>query len=194
MNHVEIYNSCTVNECSIFFANAKQLTLSLNDHRFIPALFRIVRLDKLRKINLRCPSFLMSLLINLLDAASNCSHLTLNCQLINEIPLAVITNHTNKLTSLVLENMCTIEQIQFFMRLCLQLRYLSALVPINEVKQILEYLLTECGTYVPNLTSFCLRSTTNIYLEKFEDLLEKIRQSRDISIENVGHMACYVWC
>ena len=191
MNRVEIYNSSAIHNCSIFFANAEQLALSLNDHRLILALDRIIPLKKLRKINLHCHPFHLDILIDLFNAASNCSQLTLSGRLTNQIPLSSVTNNT---TSLIVKTVCTFEQVKFFTRLCSQLRHLSVLVCTKELKIILEYLLSECSTYTPHLTSLDLQSTADIYLEKLGDLLEKIRPSRDVSIENAGYTACHIWC
>lgn len=198
VNHLQISNPSAMDDCSIFFRNVEQLTIPYeyqlrHSPSFSITLDRIIPLKQLRKINIYCRFLSFATLTNLLYLIPNCIQLTVTSVLTGDTSLLSTLNQKNKTTNLTVKSHCTFEQVKFLTKLCSQVQHLSIVICGEELRSIIQYLLSKCNRYTSHLTSLHIQSTNDIYIEKLEDLLGSLRQSKDFFIEDLSCTCCYIW-
>lgn len=198
IDHLEIMNASPVNDCPVSFGNIQQLTLSSNYQikntpSFIFVLDRIIPLKQLRKIHLHCSSLPLNRLIQLISATPHCSHLELTGQLTGELSLSSVKNHLSQITNLQVTSVCTIDHLKILTKICSQIQHLSIYIREEQLRIIMEYLLSSCHRYTQQLTSLYLRSTGDIYIEKLQHMLTISERSKDFLIEDIGYKISHIW-
>ncbi|CAF1491271.1 unnamed protein product [Rotaria sordida] len=88
VHHVHIQNQSAMDNCSIYFPNADELTVSVDEYishdSTIVILNRILPLNKLNKIIINSEHFPFDIVVKILSFTPNCSKLILHSLLLNE--------------------------------------------------------------------------------------------------------------
>ena len=205
VHHVRIPNQSAVASCPIFFPNAHELTIADNNHisgdSLTIALNRIIPLEHLHKITIKCTGFPLHTLLEILYLTSNCYKLTLESLLVKKADLQTIqhdqrfqlASNVNKTADLVVKSIYTLEQIKILTVLCPKLHHLKIKVAHEEFASIIKYLLSKSNKYTRHLASLHIQSTADIYIEKLTNLLQPLKRSNEFTVQEINYKTCYIW-
>jgi hypothetical protein len=205
VHHVQISNRSAITDCSIFFPNAHELTISDDQYTssdaLTTALDRIIPFEQLNKIIINCNTFQFDTLVQILYFTPNCYQLILKSLSLDEVKLSSIEHDPrfrsistiNKTSDLVIESICNFKQIKLLTKLCPQMQHLTIKVIQKEFGSIIKYLLSKSNKYTRHLTSLHIESTEDIYIEKLMNLLEPLKRSNEFAVEDIGYRFSYIW-
>ncbi|CAF3838607.1 unnamed protein product [Rotaria sp. Silwood1] len=201
VRHVHIQNQSAIDNCSIYFSNADELTIS--DDEYIPCdsittiLNRIVLLEKLQKIIINCKHFSFDTVVKILCSTPNCSKLILHSLLLNEIDgvslkdnsLFQVISNKNKMKDLTVKSMCTFEEVKLFVKLCPRVQHLSIKVSQDDFISTIKCLLSKHNNDIRDLLTLRIQTTGNIWFARILMLFKSLRLSSKI----MGDHDYFLW-
>jgi len=204
VRHIHIENESAINNCSIYFPNANELTISNNvdvfDELIISTIVGIMPLSKLTKITINNDRIYLTDIIKMLCLTPNCNKLMLNSIVLDERNILSLQfsenfqflSNTNNITDITVKSSCTFEQVQLLINLCPRLQHLTINVLQEEFQSIVKYLLMN-NEHTRHLRSLYIQNTGDIWTEKLLNAISEVRQQDEVSVEAVGYCKCYLW-
>jgi hypothetical protein len=203
VRHVHIQNEFAINDCSLFFSNAVELTIHRSHDWNTSKLNRILPLEGLHKIIIDSNRLNIATLVNILYSTPNCYQLILNYISPDETDLISIQNNqrfrsisnNNKTTDITVKSRCSLKQIKLLIILCPRLQHLTLSVLKKELIPTIEYLLINSNkhTHRRHLASLYIQSTEDIDFEKLINQLAVLKQSDEFAVQEIGHRYCHIW-
>ncbi|CAF3438357.1 unnamed protein product [Rotaria sp. Silwood2] len=204
VRHVHIEKKSTMSNCSMYFPNATELTISdnlYNSGALIECpISRIIPLSQLTKIIIDYDVVRTSDIIKILHGAHNCYTLILNSLLTDELDLLSLscskTNqfmfNRNNIRNLIVKSWCTFEQVQLLVCLCPRLQHLTVSILQDDFRSAIKYLLRN-NDNTRQLFSLNIKSSGDIWIEKLMNIILEERQLNEVSVEVIGYFQCYLW-
>ena len=203
VRHVYIEERSAVDNCSIYFANATELTICDNiivPHCSIATAFgRILPLSQITKLNIDGGHVHFVDIITVLRFTPKCDRLTLNSLLTDGLDLGLIefsesfqfVSERNNITKLIIKSAGSLKKVELLVNLCPRLQQLTIEVLEDNFRSVIKYLLSNNGN-MRNLFSLSIRSTGDIWIEKLQNTIEE--EGRwDVSVKAIGYFQCYLW-
>ncbi|CAF1174255.1 unnamed protein product [Rotaria sordida] len=201
VHHVHIQNQSAMDNCSICFSNADELTISIEEYMpcnsTIAILNRIVSLEKLNKIIINGEHFPFDIVVKILCFTPNYSKLILHSLLLNEIDRTSLkndstfrmTSNKNKITNLTVKSMCTLEEVKLFVELCPRLQHLSMKILQEDFISTIKFLLSKHNNDTRDLLTLRIQNTGNIWFARVLILLKSLELSGKI----MGDHDYFLW-
>jgi len=204
VRHIHIENESAINNCSIYFPNTTELTISKGldvfDELIISTIVGIMPLSKLTKIAIDNERIYLTDIIKMLCLTPNCNKLMLNSVVLDKSNILSLQcsenfqflSDTNNITDITVKSSCTFEQVQLLINLCPRLQHLTINVLQEEFQSIVKYLLMN-NEHTRHLRSLYIQNTGDIWTEKLLNAISEVRQQDEVSVEAVGYCKCYLW-
>ncbi|CAF4169110.1 unnamed protein product [Rotaria socialis] len=204
VRHVHIGQQSRVNDCSIYFPNATELTISGAVYTFDGSasslLGNIVCLSQLTKIVIDYKITHFSETIRILNSAYNCQTLVIHFFSVDkDQALFTQTSGTfrllssrNNIRNLTVKSLCTLQQFEFLVQLCPRLQHLDIHVSHEDFQCIIKYFLRNYEN-ISNLLTLHIKSSEDIWIEKVVNTIAEERQLDEVSAKVIGYFQCYLW-
>jgi len=170
INHISIRDEIETKTNSIYFPNVTELTLLDYSNENVPSisimLDRIMPLTNLYKLSVHCREFSIRKLIELLYYSPNIHTLIIN-SISSPIQDSILIQQTqtfrkivnkNKIKNIILKENSPVQNIPFFIKLCLQLQQLT--IDMSRIDVLLFLQLNEmCNIDFGHLSFLCFLNT-----------------------------------
>ena len=157
--HLTIRNEQSMKNCSIYFPNVVQLTISIDSP--INSIVRIVSFSQITTLNIDCKNYPFRQLLELFCYTSNCRILTINSILLPENTSElekIISNiqgkiNTSNIKNLIITDGCTLEIVALLIQHCHHLEHISIYSCQKLIQPLVQYLLSEAKQHSRYLCS-----------------------------------------
>ncbi|CAF3339637.1 unnamed protein product [Rotaria sp. Silwood2] len=201
INHVLVCGTLSKNSSIInYFPNVTELTLDLSNDSIAIDLNRILRLSKLKKLVIECYEFPFKRLIKLLYSTVNLNSLKLRRTSIKDTEYEPIQqseafqmiSNKNMIKHLVIDECCTLKNIQLFVGLCPRLQQLTSGMNRKEFLSIVRFLLSKNDKSIQNLYFLCILHAPKVSLKEMKKFIKLEKVVDDYSINHIDRKL-YLW-
>ncbi|CAF4781932.1 unnamed protein product [Rotaria socialis] len=204
VRHVHIGQQSRVNDCSIYFPNATELTISGAVYTFDGSasslLGNIVCSSQLTKIVIDYKITHFSETMRILNSAYNCQTLVIHFFSVDKDQLLFtqtsgtfrLLSSRNNIRNLTVKSLCTLQQFEFLVQLCPRLQHLDIHVSHEDFQCIIKYFLRNYEN-ISNLLTLHIKSSEDIWIEKVVNTIAEERQLDEVSAKVIGYFQCYLW-
>ncbi|CAF3709690.1 unnamed protein product [Rotaria socialis] len=197
VKHLRIASEEIVNDCLNYFPNVNELSIenkfTTSGDSIIATLRRMISLRQLTKLVIESHLFPMKDIINLLLLTPNVHTLTLNLYILDyfninsnrQKKICQYVSKKNKIQNLILNQKCSLTEIQFIVYLLPRLKCLKAQMERKEIGQIIRFLLSKTHNRTRNLFYLCILEVPKVCLTETKVLIESKNLLNDYSIKYI---------
>ncbi|CAF3801350.1 unnamed protein product, partial [Rotaria sp. Silwood1] len=200
INHVRVCGTQSKNSIINYFPNVTELTFDLSNDLITINLNRIFPLSKLTKLVIECYQFPFKQLIKLLYSTVNLNLLKLRrtsikdteYELIQQSEFFQMISNKNMIKNLVIDECCTLKNIQLFVDLCPRLQQLTSGMNRKEFLSIVRFLLSKNDKNIQNLSFLCILHAPKVSLKEMKKFIKLEKVLENYSINHVDRKL-YLW-
>jgi hypothetical protein len=206
VQHVRIQSKESTINCRNYFPNAVELTFddnfSASRASVVTTLNRIIPLQQLTKLTIKCDRFPVHKVIKIL-----CHSPSIHTMILKSMPCYQKVNdytsikesedfqlvsNTNVIKTVTCEAECTLEQIKFLVALCPRIEHLIIDTLSRDLEPITQFLLNKTNQNAHHLCSVCFSRACNNWLEKVDTIIKSETTLDDYMLKQVG-WKLYLW-
>lgn len=203
VEHLRIYGTRTT-FCRNYFPNVNELTLGnyfkTSNKSISITLNQLFPLKQLKKLYIPDFNFPFEELINLLHSTPNLHTLKLDFLLIYLIDLQAFEQNpifqsvikTNQIKYFHLNQTCTLDTLQFILKLCPKLEYLQIGMVTRQINEILLDLFTKINQRIYRLHCLCFSQTPKRCLKELNTFIQSNHLLENYSIKLINRQL-YLW-
>ncbi|CAF4868361.1 unnamed protein product [Rotaria magnacalcarata] len=197
VEHLHIASEEIVGDCLNYFPNVNELSIEnkfkTSGDSIIATLRRMIPLRQLTKLIIKSHLFPMEDIINLLLFTPNLHTLSLNLYILDDFninsnrqkEICQYVSKKNKIQDLILNQRCSLNEIQFIVYLLPRLKCLKAQMERKEIGQIIRFLLSKTHNRTRNLFYLCILEVPKVCLTETKVLIESENLLHDYSIKYI---------
>ncbi|CAF2233828.1 unnamed protein product [Rotaria magnacalcarata] len=197
VKHLHIVSEDIVDDCLNYFPNVNELSIEnkfkTSGDSIIATLRRMIPLRQLTKLIIKSHLFPMEDIINLLLFTPNLHTLSLNLYILDDFninsnrqkEICQYVSKKNKIQDLILNQRCSLNEIQFIVYLLPRLKCLKAQMERKEIGQIIRFLLSKTHNRTRNLFYLCILEVPKVCLTETKVLIESENLLNDYSIKYI---------
>ena len=199
VDHVHIEDARSIDNCLLLFPHATKLTLSGNhDYSMFAVLNCFIRLTQLTNLTIDRTDFdaLVELLrfvpnIRALKVHSLCAYNLYRVSIKQTESFQMVTNE-NKITSLIIYNNCSLEDIRLLIRLCPRLQQMVLNISRDNLQSTVNLLLMNTNGNTRHLFSLCLLNVTPKLVKILKTMIDSNTLLNNYSFKLV-YKKLYLW-
>ncbi|CAF1167124.1 unnamed protein product [Rotaria magnacalcarata] len=197
VEHLHIASEEIVGDCLNYFPNVNELSIenkfTTSGDSIIATLRRMISLRQLTKLVIQSHLFPIKDIINLLLLTPNVHTLSLNLYILDyfninsnrQKKICQYVSKKNKIQNLILNQRCSLTEIQFIVYLLPRLKCLKAQMERKEIGQIIRFLLSKTHNRTRNLFYLCILEVPKVCLTETKVLIESKNLLNDYSIKYI---------
>ncbi|UJR13138.1 hypothetical protein I4U23_000162 [Adineta vaga] len=192
VNQLYITNEKAMEKYLHYFPNVTKLTVedafsAAVCRSFTTNLNRILPLQQLQTLNIKCNHLSLSKIMNILSSTPNVHTLTFQTMsLYKESEIFQSVSKTNRVINVAFARRCTFNKLKLLAKLFPRLQHLQINILMKDMKIILEFLLNNNKENTPDLELLCFTSVSKVYLAHLNNLIKLGAISSDQKANHTG--------
>ncbi|CAF1202233.1 unnamed protein product [Rotaria sordida] len=183
------------------FLKATELTLWCGCNYSTAVIFHhIICLTQLTNLTINWGVFCFDQLLELLSITLNIQTLKLySIRLYQSNPISIqqteffrLVYNGNKITSLTISHICSLDKYELLVTLCPRLQYMILNISINDLESIIKLLLMKTNANTRHLFSLCLLNATTKMYQILKIMIDSEKLLDNDSIK-LAHQKLYLW-
>lgn len=206
VQYVHIEDGKSIVDCKNSFPNTTELIFercfSTNRASIVTDLDRILPLQQLTRLTIKCPQFSVQRLIKILCQTPHLHTLTLRSMpcykrtkdyaSIEQSEDFQFVSNTNSIRTVTCDAACTLPQIQLLVALCPQVNSLTINKRTSNLESIVRFLLDRTNANTRHLYLICFTRVWTNLMEKLDLLVESEALLKDYTLKKVNS-TLYLW-